>query len=179
MHGKRIIVCICLCAAVNGGAMRPGHADATTPQPSSSKAASTQFIFEPPTGWQHIGAIGDGLGTWLHRGDPVYSQNVSAQATTFNGELADIVTKEIAYIRAQYDGVTMKPIAQTTICGKHPASYFSYTFDAKNARVVTEQIVTVYGSTAYIAKYNRAVDQQPDAAAQHSLRSLCGGNPPR
>ncbi|HEY7981962.1 MAG TPA: hypothetical protein VID19_10805 [Candidatus Eremiobacteraceae bacterium] len=164
---------------MTGAAIYPAHADVATPQPSPSKAASTQFIFDPPTGWRHIGAIGDGLGIWLHSGDPIYSQNVSAQATTISGDLADIVSKEIAYIQAQYDGVTMKPIEQTTICGKHPATYLTYTFDATNTKVIAEQIVTMYGSTAYSAKYNRAVDQQPDAAAQHSLRSLCGGNPPR
>jgi hypothetical protein len=146
MHSTRIIFCIFLCAAITGAAIRPGHADASTPQPSPSKAASTQFIFDPPAGWLHFGTVGDGLGTWLHSGDPVYSQNVSAQATTFNGKLADIVTKEIAYIQGEFDDVTMKPIEQTTICGKHPATYFSYTFDAKNTQVVAEQIVTVHGS---------------------------------
>jgi hypothetical protein len=161
------------------GAICPGHANGSTPQPSPSKAASTQFIFDPPAGWRHVGTLGDGLGTWLRSGDAVYSQNVSAQATTFNGKLADIVTNEIGYIQGEYANVTMKPIEQTIICGKHPAAYFTYTFDAKNTQVVAEQIVTVYGSTAYTAKYNRAIDQRPDAAAQHSLRSLCGGNPPR
>src|SRR6202011_2597314 len=28
--------------------------------------------FQPPAGWQHVGAAGDGLGTWLHHGDIVY-----------------------------------------------------------------------------------------------------------
>ena len=163
---------------MTSGAISAVHADGATPQPSASKAASTQSIFDPPVGWKHLGAVGDGLGTWLHSGDPVYSQIVSAQAKAFNGELADIVTKEIAYIQGVYSNVTMKPVEHTTVCGKHPATYFTYTFEAKNTQVVAEQIVTVYGSTAYTAKYNRAIDQKPDAAAEHSLRSLCGGSAP-
>lgn len=153
-------------------------APGSTPQPSPSSSSSTQFIFQPPAGWMHLGNSVDGLGTWLHRGDAVYSQNVSAQTTQFKGKLADIVDKELAYVRGEFANVTMKPVEQITVCGKHPATYFTYTFDAKNTQVVAEQIVTVYGSAAYTAKYNRAVDQKADPSAQHSLRTLCGGNRP-
>ena len=146
---------------------------------ATSRTASTQFIFQPPAGWQHLGASADDLGIWLRHGDTTYSQNVSAQATKFSGKVTDIVNKEITYIHGEFADVTMKPIEQTTVCGKHPATYFTYTFDAKGTKVVAAQIVTIFGSTAYTAKYNRAVDQQPDTSAQHSLRTLCGGNPPR
>jgi hypothetical protein len=165
-------------ALMAGAVILPSHADGSATQPSPSGSASAQFIFQPPAGWQHVGAVGDGLGTWLHHGDAVYSQNVSAQATHFIGKLSEIVDKEITYIKGEFADVTMKPIEQTTVCGKHPATYITYTFDATNTQVIAEQIVTIYGSTAYTAKYNRAVDQQPDTSAQHSLRTLCGGTPP-
>ena len=142
-------------------------------------SASTQFIFQPPAGWQHVGTVAGGLGTWLHQGDPVYSQNVSAQATPFSGKLSEIVTKEITYTQNAFADVTLKSIERTTICGKHPAAYITYTFTTANGtKVVAEQIVTIYGSTAYNSKYNRAADQQPDESARHSLRTLCGGIPP-
>jgi hypothetical protein len=157
---------------------QPAHAAVSTMQPSRSGTAPAQSIFQPPAGWQHVGAGGDGLGTWLHHGDPVYSQNVSVQATHFDGKLSDIVNKEITYIQGAFANVAMKPIEQTTVCGNHPAAYFKYTFDATNTQVVAEQIVTIYGSTAYTAKYNHAADQQADTSAQHSLRTLCGGSPP-
>jgi len=125
-----------------------------------------------------VGAGGHGLGTWLHHGDTVYSRNISVQATHFSDKLSDIVNQEIAYIQGAFANVAMKPIEQTTVCRKHPATYFKYTFDATNMEVVAEQIVTIYGSTAYTAKYNRAADEEANTSAQHSLRTLCGGNPP-
>lgn len=141
-------------------------------------SASTQFIFQPPAGWQHVGSTEGGLGTWLHHGDEVYSQNVSAQATPFSGKLSEIVSKEITYIQGTFANVTMKSIERTTICDKHPAAYITYTFDTQATQVVAEQIVTIYGSTAYTAKYNRAADQQPDHPRSiHCGRSVAASRP--
>lgn len=60
---------------------------ALTPQAASAAAGSP---FQPPSGWRHVGTQTGGLGTWLHEGDTGYTQNVSAQAAVFNGNLADL-----------------------------------------------------------------------------------------
>ena len=139
--------------------------------------AAASSPFQPPPGWRHIGQQTGGLGTWLHQGDSGYAQNVSAQSVVFKGKLADLIAQEVTYIKGTFADVSMNPNRQTTVCGKHPATLLSYTFAAANGTtVVGERVLTMYGSTAYSAAYNRGVDQQADAAAEKSLKSLCGGN---
>ena len=86
--------------------------------------------------------------------------------------------KVVAHIKSQHPDAEVSKIQRTTVCGGHPAAYLAYTATVKGEPLIAEQMLTLYGTTAYAATYTRAQNQASIHAARSSLTTLCGGHPP-
>jgi len=84
----------------------------------------------------------------------------------------------VAHIQSQHPEAKVGLIQRTTVCGGHPAAYMTYTTVDKGHPLLSEQMLTLYGNTAYAATYTRATSQAPIHAARASLTTLCGGHAP-
>ncbi len=148
---------------------------AATPAPSPApSSANNSPMFEGPTGWHYVRGAAPGTWTWLHQGDTDYTQNVVVEAKKGLGAQEDVENIEMTYARGLPDMVA-GPAHHTKVCGNHRALYLSYTWTGANdVPVTTDEVVTVYGSTAFVARYNRAMYQPLIAAAENSLMTLCG-----
>jgi hypothetical protein len=140
--------------------------------------SGAEYVFAAPYGWNRIQATTLGLGIWLHPGDTGYTQNISARADHFNGTLDELAKKMAAHIQSQHPEAKIGLIQRTTVCGGHPAVYLTYTTVDKGHPLLSEQMLTLYGNTAYAATYTRATSQASIHAARSSLTTLCGGHAP-
>jgi hypothetical protein len=144
---------------------------AAAAQPVASAATA---VFVGPAGWQHVGGSADGLGSWLRPGDSNYSQNITVEMKDGFASLDALLSAETSYISSLPDVVGAAP-TDVTVCGNHPAKYLTYTFTSTTGLPVTsEMVIAVFGTSAYSARYNKAIGQDPDSAAEQSLSTLCG-----
>jgi len=147
------------------------HFKAAAAQPAASAAAA---VFVGPAGWHHVGGSADGLGSWLRPGDTGYSQNITVEAKEGFTSLEALMSAERSYVSGLPDVVGSAP-TDITVCGNHPAKYFSYTFTSSSGLPVTsEMVIAVFGTTAYSARYNKSISQYADTAAERALSTLCG-----
>jgi|SRR5579863_2308153 len=145
---------------------------AVTGSTKQSKSVAAPVFVGPP-GWLYKGAS-NGLGVWTRQGDTNYSENIIVEAKDGFSSLDALLTAEVAYVRSLPDVVGSAP-TDTSVCGDHPAKYLSYTYSSSSGLPITSEVViAVFGTTAYSARYNKAIGQDPDAAAERSLTSLCG-----
>ena len=144
-----------------------------TPSPKPTKSAVAPVFVGPP-GWQHAQGGSDGLGSWLHPGDTGYAQNITVQAKDGFASLDALLKAETAYVTGLPDVFGYAP-TDTTVCGKHPAKYLSFTYTSSTGLPVTaEMVIAVFGTMGYSARYNKSISQNADAAAEASLNTLCG-----
>lgn len=137
-----------------------------------------EYVFAAPYGWNRIQATTLGLGIWLHPGDSGYTQNISARADHFNGTLQELAKKMVAHVESQNPSAKIGLLQRASVCGGHPAIYVTYETVDKGHPVISEQMLTLYGTTAYAATYTRAVNEPSIHAARSSLTTLCGGHAP-
>ncbi|HEY1656180.1 MAG TPA: hypothetical protein VGF86_13825 [Candidatus Tumulicola sp.] len=131
-------------------------------------------MFVAPAGWRHLRGSSDGLGIWQHPGDADYSQNIVVEAKGGIESLDALLKAEVNYIGGLPDRFGYAP-TDTTVCGNYPAKYLSYTYTSSTGLPVTaEVVIAVFGKTGYSASYNKSISQTADAAAERSLRTLCG-----
>jgi hypothetical protein len=144
-----------------------------SPAPSPVKSAAQPMYVGPP-GWDHVKGTSDGLGTWLRPGDTGYSENVIVERKDGFPSLDALLTAEVNYISSLPDRFGYAPV-DTTVCGKHPAKYLSYTYTSSTGVPVTSEVViAVFGTTAYSANYSKTITQWADPAAESSLTTICG-----
>jgi hypothetical protein len=137
-------------------------------------ATSANAVFVGPAGWHHVGGSADGLGSWLRPGDTGYSQNITVEAKDGFASLDALASAERSYVSGLPDVVGPEP-TDVTVCGNHPAKYFTFTFTSTTGLPVTsEMVIAVFGTTAYSARYNKSISQDPDSDAEQSLSTLCG-----
>ncbi len=137
-----------------------------------------RYVFRPPAGWHRTQTTAIGLGVWVYPGESGYTQNISVRAENYTGALADYAAAVVNRIRRDYPDAKTSTLQRTTVCTGHPAIYFSWEANAAGQTLVYEDMLTIYGGTAYHAAYTRAVGQPSISAARTSLTTLCGGNPP-
>ncbi|MGP6191492.1 MAG: hypothetical protein ACLPSH_15740 [Vulcanimicrobiaceae bacterium] len=169
---RRSVGVVVLAAATLGLFGSPASSGASpSPKPPKSVAA---LVFVGPPGWHHVQGTSDGLGSWLRPGDTDYSQNITVEAKDGFDSLDALLRAEVSYIAGLPDQFGYAP-TDTTLCGNHPAKYLSYTYTSPTGLPVTsEVIIAVFGTTAYSARYNKSISQNPDTAAERSLTTLCG-----
>jgi hypothetical protein len=136
------------------------------------------YVFAAPHGWNRVQATTLGLGVWLHPHDTGYTQNISARAEEYSGTLEGLTKKMVAHIQSQNPQAEIGKIQRTTVCGGHPAVYLSYAAVVKGQDLIYEQMLTIWGTTAYAAQYTRAATQPALHEARASLTTLCGGHAP-
>ncbi|MGH7727559.1 MAG: hypothetical protein ACREM2_02040 [Vulcanimicrobiaceae bacterium] len=159
-------------AAILGLSGSPAWSDTNSAQKPSKSAGA--LVFVGPPGWQHVHGTNDGLGTWLRPGNADYSQNIVVVAKDGIGSLDALLAAEIAYFRGLPDVFGYAP-TDTSVCENHPAKYISFTYTSPTGLPVTSEIViAVFETRGYSARYNKSITQDPDAAAERSLRTLCG-----
>jgi hypothetical protein len=137
-----------------------------------------RYVFRPPAGWHRIQTTAIGLGVWVYPGASGYTQNISVRAENYTGTLADYAALVVNRTRRDYPDSKMSTLQRTTLCSGHPAIYFSWEANPSGQILVYEDMLTIYGGTAYHAAYARALGQPSISAARTSLTTLCGGNPP-
>ena len=141
--------------------------------------SGAEYVFAAPYGWNRVQATTLGLGTWVHPGDVGYTQSINARATDhFNGTLDALAKKVVEQVKSQHADAKVGLIERTTVCGGHPAVYLTYATVDKGHPILAEQMLTLYGSTAYAATYVRAASESSIHAARASLTTLCGGHAP-
>ncbi|MBV8340267.1 MAG: hypothetical protein JO343_10000 [Candidatus Eremiobacteraeota bacterium] len=141
--------------------------------------SGAEHVFAAPYGWNRVQATTLGLGTWVHPGDTGYTQSINARATDhFTGTLDDLAKKVVAQVKTRDPKAKVGLIERTTVCGGHPAVYLNYAANDKGHPILAEQMLTVYGSTAYAATYIRGANESSIHAARASLTTLCGGHAP-
>jgi hypothetical protein len=146
---------------------------AATPSPVATKSAVAPVFVGPP-GWKHVQGTSDGLGSWQGPGDSDYYQNIVVEAKDGFGSLNALFRAEAAYIAGLQDQFGYAP-TDTTLCGNHPAMYLSYTYTSSTGLPVTaEAIIAVFGTTGYLARYSKSIEQEANVAAEKSLTTLCG-----
>jgi hypothetical protein len=136
------------------------------------------YVFRPPAGWHRVQGTAIGLGVWVYAGGSGYNQNISARAENYTGTLADYAALVVSRIRRDNPDLKMSTLQNTTVCTGHSAVYFSWEANPSGQVLVYEDMLTIYGGTAYYAAYVRALGQSSIPAARSSLTTLCGGNPP-
>jgi hypothetical protein len=136
------------------------------------------YIFAAPFGWNRVQETTFGLGVWVHPGDTGYTQSISARADHFTGTLYELSQKMVSHIKSQHPDVKMGSIQSATVCAGHPATYLTYAATVKGVVLIYEQMLTIWGTTAYAATYTRASTEASIGAARHSLTTLCGGHAP-
>lgn len=171
-RGSFAAALVVLGAVLVGLLVLPARSPAS-PSPKPSKSASA-LVFAGPSGWHHAQGTSDGLGVWLHPGDTGYSQNITVERKDGFGSLNALLQAEVNYVASLPDQFGYAP-KDTTVCGNHPAKYFSYTYTSPSGLPVTSEVViAVFGKTAYSARYNKSISQNADVAAERSLLTLCG-----
>jgi hypothetical protein len=172
---RRPLVAAVLSAALIGPLGSAARTDASqSPAPATSAVAS---VFVAPPGWRHVQGTSDGLGSWSGPGDSDYTQNIIVEAKKGFGSLEALFRAEVRYIAGLPDQFGYAP-TDTTICGGHPAKYLSYTYTSSTGLPVTaEVIIAVFGTTGYMARYSKSIEQNADPAAQRSIMTLCGRTP--
>jgi hypothetical protein len=172
LFGRRSLAVPLLSAALVAPLAPAARSDAS-PSPAPAKSGVAPIFVGPP-GWRHAQGSSDGLGSWLGLGDAQYTQNIIVQAKDGFGSLEALLRAEVAYIAGLPDQFGYAP-TDTTLCGNHPAKYLSYTYTSPTGLPVTaEVIIAVFGTTGYAARYSKSISQYADAAAEHSLTTLCG-----
>jgi hypothetical protein len=137
-----------------------------------------RYVFRPPAGWHRVQTTAIGLGVWVYPGASGFGQSISVRAENFTGTLADYAALVVSRIRRDHPDAKTSRLERTTVCAGHLAIYFSWEANASGQTLVYEDMVTIYGGTAYHASYTRALGQPSIPAARTSLTTLCGGNPP-
>lgn len=137
-----------------------------------------RWVFRAPAGWHRVQSTAIGLGVWVYPGGQGYSQSISVRAENFSGTLADYAVLVVSRIRRDHSEAKTSTLQRTTVCSGHDATYFAWDANAGGQALAYEDMVTIYGGTAYHASYSRALDQPSIPAARTSLTTLCGGNPP-
>ncbi len=150
----------------------------TAPASPLIPISGAEYIFAAPYGWTRVQATTLGLGIWLHPTSTGYTQNISARGDHWNDTLLKLTEKMVNHIKSEHPDVKMGSVQSATVCGGHPATYLTYAANVKGEELVYEQMLTIWGSTAYAATYTRASTQASIGAARHSLTTLCGGHAP-
>ena len=119
-----------------------------------------------------------GLGVWVYPGGTGYTQSISARAENYTGTLADYAALAVSRLRRDHPDAKFSTFQRTTVCTGHLATYFSWAAVVQGQSLVNEDMLTIYGGTAYHASYARALGEPSMSAARNSLTTLCGGNPP-
>jgi|SRR5580700_11478945 hypothetical protein len=171
-HRSFATLLVILSAVVVGLLALPARSTAS-PSPKPSQSASA-LVFAGPSGWHHVRGTSDGLGVWVRPGDTGYSQNITVETKDGFGSLNALLQAEVNYVAGLPDRFGYAP-KDTTVCGNHPAKYFSYTYTSSSGLPLTSEVViAVFGKTAYSARYDKSISQNADAAAERSLLTLCG-----
>ncbi|HEV2879441.1 MAG TPA: hypothetical protein VGW96_07615 [Candidatus Eremiobacteraceae bacterium] len=137
-----------------------------------------RYVFRPPQGWHRVQQTAIGLGVWVHPGDTGYSQNISVRAEDFGGTLADFAQQIVSRNQSEHPDAKIGSLQRTTVCQGHAATYLTWAAPLQGQVLVYEEMLTIYGGTAYVATYARATNQASSPSARYSLTTLCGGNPP-
>lgn len=137
-----------------------------------------RYVFRAPAGWHRVQITAIGLGMWVYPGGQGYAQSISVRAENYTGTLADYGVLVVGRIRRDHPDAKISTLQRTTVCAGHPAIYFAWEANAAGQTLVYEDMLTIYGGTAYHATYTRAIGQPSISAARTSLTTLCGGNPP-
>jgi hypothetical protein len=137
-----------------------------------------RYVFRPPAGWHRVQTTAIGLGVWVYPSGSGYTQSISVRAENYTGTLADYGAVVAGRVRRDHPDARISPIQRTTVCSGHSAIYFSWAAAVLGEPLVYEDMVTIYGGTAYHATYARSLSEPSISAARNSLTTLCGGNPP-
>ncbi len=163
-------------AAIIVVGVQPGRG--TAPLLPTLPISGAQWVFQAPSGWHRVQATTLGLGVWVHPGNTRFQQTVSARADHFDGTLSELSQKAVSTVKSRYPDAKLGAMQHTRVCGSHPAAYLSYAATVKGEPAVVEQMLTLFGHTAYAATYTRASRDPSIPAARQSLTTLCGGHPP-
>jgi len=166
-------------SAAAASAAAASAASATTAQRAAATAkadgSGATVAFVGPPGWTFTKGSATTAGTWTRPGDSGYSENIVVLIKENVGTLDVLLDAEMSYARGlPYIAATDAPV-DATVCGSHPAKYITYTYEGSDGTpLTTEDILAVFGTTAYSVRYTKSITQYADTAAERAMTTLCG-----